>query len=96
MSERQARRASNYQRLAAQFLLQEANTYPLITVTDCTVSDDLTHATIFIAVTPPEKADEALTYLKRKRSDLREYIKKHSRSKHTPTFEVAPSQNSDV
>lgn len=68
----------------AKFIREEANTNPLITVTNLIISSDYGHVRVLITTIPDSKEQEALIFLKRKGSELREYIKKHARLKHIP------------
>jgi len=67
--------------LSAQFLGKENNRTSLITVTDCNVSSDFKKATIFFTVLPDSKEHDALEFSKRKRSDLRNFLKKNMQIK---------------
>jgi ribosome-binding factor A len=84
---RRERFNSTLARVAAEFLKEEANTSPLITVIDCVLSSDERHATIIVSVIPEDKADAALVFLKRKRSELQEYARDHIRSRALPAFD---------
>jgi len=74
--------------LGAQFLERENNRTSLITVTSCSVSPDLKRATIFITIFPDKKEISALGFVKRKRKDLRSYLKKNMRIKIIPFIEI--------
>jgi len=74
--------------LSAIFLEREKNKISLITVTSCNVSPDLKYATIFITVIPDEKESDALNFAKRKRGELRTYIKKNIQIKNTPLIDI--------
>lgn len=87
-SSRQEKVAEQLRQFAAQFLEIESNRQSLITVTACDISADLKRATVFITVMPEDKEEAALQFAKRKRSDLREYVKKHIRIKQIPFFEI--------
>ncbi len=87
MNERDHRLESSFARIAAEFLQEEANSDPLITVTRCQIEDRGRLATIFISVLPAEKSESAMNYLRRKRSDLRTYAKTHIRTHTIPTFD---------
>ena len=76
MIQRNEKVANLIKELGAQFLERENNRTSLITVTSCTVSPDLKRATIFITVFPDKKENGALGFVKRKRKDLRTYLKK--------------------
>lgn len=74
--------------LAAQFLARENNRTSLITVTSCNTSPDMKRATIFITVLPESKEHDALDFAKRKRADLRDYLKKNMEVKTIPFIDI--------
>lgn len=69
---------------AAAFLLDVSNSNPLITVTDAKIMDNAKLATIFITVFPVEKEEEALDFVKRKRSEFKHYLKDNARLRVIP------------
>lgn len=75
--------------LAADFFNEISNRVSLITVTDVALSQDGKHATVFISVYPAEHVEAALDFLKRKRSELREHVKRSTNLKHVPLFDVS-------
>jgi len=80
------------QKLAADFLESESNRTSLITVTGANVSSDLRSAEIFITVLPVEAEGDALNFVKRKRSDLRDYLKKRTKMRVIPFLEFVIDQ----
>lgn len=70
----------------ADFIRSESNASPLITVTRVTTSPDFHEAMIFVTVYPDDKETEVINFLKRKGSDLRDYVKKHARLRSIPFF----------
>ena len=82
--------AELFQRLTAQFLEIESNRTSLITVTKFDLAPKLGKGIAFITVLPESAEAAALDFAKRKRSDLREYFKKHSRTRVIPfiDFEI--------
>ena len=88
MTDRQEKVAQFIKQLSAEFLGRENNNTSLITVTNCTVSPDLKHGTLFITVFPETKEAAALEFAKRKRSDLREVLKKNMQIKSIPFMEI--------
>ena len=84
MSDRHHRVASLLREIIADFIQQEANTNPLITVTYVTTSLDYRHITAFFTTVPSGKEKDAEIFLKRSGSELRSYIKKHSNLKIVP------------
>jgi ribosome-binding factor A len=90
MSERHLKVVLLMQELAAKFIQHEANTDPLITVTNANASPDFKNVTIFITTIPDTKQNDALVFLKRSGSAMRTYIKKHTSMKVIPhiDFEI--------
>ena len=75
--------------LAAEFISAEANSTPLITVTNIRLSPDFREATVFVTVYPEAGEKEALIFLKRKRSDLRNFVKSRTKTEILPRFDFA-------
>lgn len=73
--------------LAATFIADEANPSPLITVIAVETTPDLKQATVLVSVFPEAQEHEALTFLKRKGSDLRGFVKQKVNLKDIPFFE---------
>ncbi|TAK57237.1 ribosome-binding factor A [Patescibacteria group bacterium] len=73
--------------LAAQFLQIESNGTSLITVTDVVISDDGKSARILFSVFPEGKEKGVLDFVKRKRSEFRQYVKDNSRLMRIPFFD---------
>lgn len=73
--------------LAATFVRQEANSNPLITVTNVDLSPDMRRAIIFVTTIPDGKEQEALIFLKRNGTNLRTFIKQKGRFKTIPHLE---------
>ena len=88
MTQRNEKVANLIKELSAQFLGRENNKTSLITVTACTVSPDLKRATIFITVLPEQKEHDALDFAKRKRKELREFLKKNLEIKNIPFIDI--------
>lgn len=74
--------------MSARFLEEESNRASLITVTNCTVSNDIKNATIYITVLPKEKEASAFGFAKRKRKDIRALLKKSLNTKIIPFIEI--------
>jgi len=88
MTQRQEKVAGIVKKLSAQFLQIESSGQSLITVTNCTISQDLKNATIFISVLPEKSEEYAINFIKRKRSDMRDYIKKNTKMRVLPFLDV--------
>ena len=86
--ERNIKVANQIKELAAEFLGRENNRTSLITVTSCNTSPDLKKATIFITVLPNSKEHDALDFAKRKRAEIRDYLKKKMVLKIIPFLDV--------
>lgn len=89
MTNRNEKVANYIKELAAEFLGRENNRTSLITVTSATCSPDLKRATIFITVLPNSKEKSALEFVKRKRGELREFLKKNMQTKMIPFIDIA-------
>lgn len=74
--------------LAAVFFESETNKSSMITVTDCKISEDSKRGLIFITVFPEDKEEEALNFTKRKRTELRDYVKEKLNIKIIPFLEI--------
>lgn len=84
MSERTNRMSEQLKHLAAEFINRESNRTSLITITNIDLAKDLGNVVILFTVFPTDRSEEALHFLKRMRSDFREYVKKHSKLKRIP------------
>ena len=89
MNDRSTRVIALLQELAAEFLRQEANTDPMITVTNVTTSPDFRKATIFVTVYPEGRDEDALIFLKRKGKEFRDFVKKKANLKRIPFFDFS-------
>ena len=88
MTQRNEKMGNLIKELSAQFLNRENNRTSLITVTSCATSPDLKRATIYVTVLPDSKENSALGFLKRKRGELREFLKKNMKVKIIPFLDV--------
>ena len=88
MTKRNEKVANLIKELSAQFLGRENNKTSLITITSCTVSPDLKSATIFMTVLPDSKENSALGFAKRKRRDLRKFLKENIQIKTIPFIDI--------
>ena len=88
MSERNEKIAQFVKELSATFLGRENNKTSLVTVTSCNTSPDLKKATIFITVLPANKEKAVLDFAKRKRPELREFLKKNMQTKIIPFIDI--------
>jgi ribosome-binding factor A len=87
--ERKQKVAEYIKELTAEFLLKENNNTSLITVTSATCSPDLKRGTVYITVLPESREAGALDFVKRKRKELREFLKKNMNTKNIPFIDVA-------
>lgn len=84
MSERQAKVGNLLKEHVATFVLHEANTNPMITITRVDMSPDLKRAIVFFTTIPDGKEADALIFLKRSGSDMRQYLKQKAQFKRIP------------
>jgi ribosome-binding factor A len=88
MSQRMQKVEQLVKELTAQFLNRESTNASLITVTSASVSPDLKKATIFITAFPDTGEKTALLFAKRKRSEMREFLKEYMQTKNVPFIDV--------
>ena len=72
---------------AAEFLVREANTQSLITVTRVDMGPDSKSANIFITVFPEKAEAAAVAFANRHRGDFGEFFKKQRRGAYPPRVE---------
>ena len=89
MSQRQEKVEQQLQAHIATFIMQEANTNPLITVTHIEASPDLKNATVYFTTIPETGQDNALIFLKRLGTEVRTYVKNKMSMKAIPHFDFA-------
>ncbi|MBL7045972.1 MAG: ribosome-binding factor A [Parcubacteria group bacterium] len=61
--------------LVTEFLNTEANRTSLVTVTGSRMTKDLKHVTILLSVMPTEQEEQVLHFARRKRSEVKEFLK---------------------
>ena len=89
VDKRRQKRIENYLiELASEFVKLKSTRRSLITITKATVLPNLTKATFYVSVLPEEFEKEALNFLRRKRPELREFIKKNSKLRKIPFVEI--------
>lgn len=96
MNDRHQRVESLLRELVAEFIRNEANPNPLITITRVTASPDCRNATVFFTTIPEDREQDALIFMKRSAGNLRTAIKKHSRLKTIPHFIFLIDQNERI
>ena len=84
MSERQAKVGNLLKEHVATFVLHEANTDPMITITRVDMSPDLKRAIIFFTTISDGREEDALIFLKRNGSEMRTYLKRKALFKRIP------------
>ncbi len=88
--DRSDRMKSLLMEMIAKFIREEANTNPLITVSNLVVSPNNRDVKVLFTTIPDSGEGDALIFLKRKGTDLRNYIKKNGRFQYIPhiDFEI--------
>jgi ribosome-binding factor A len=86
-SDKHVRFAGIISELAARFIQSEANTNPMITVTRVDLSKDWKSVIVFVTTIPDGREGDAMIFLKRNASNMRNFFKKHGRMKHIPHLE---------
>jgi ribosome-binding factor A len=84
-TERQVKVGLTVRNIAQDFFQRESSGASLITVTRAEISRDLKNTDIYITVLPESKEEQALSFAKRMRTDLRTEIKKKLHIRTVPT-----------
>jgi ribosome-binding factor A len=87
-TERQVKIGLQIRNIAQDFFQKESSGVSLITVTRANISRDLERSTIFITVLPENKEEQALSFARRMRTDLRTEIKNKLRIRKIPNVEI--------
>jgi ribosome-binding factor A len=74
-------------RKASEFIQRESNGQSLVTVTNISTSKDFKNATIFVTVFPDHKNQAVMDFLKRQRSNFRNFVKSTTRLNKIPLFD---------
>lgn len=88
MSQRTEKVGEVIKQLTAEFIERENNRSSLITVTRADVSADLKNATVYVTVLPEEKEGPAIDFLKRKRREIKDYLKKNLSIARVPFVDI--------
>lgn len=90
MEHRAEKISNNIKELLGAFIEENSNRKSMITITNIYLTSDFKRVTLFVTVFPEQSENAALDFLKRQRSDARDYLKKHSRLARLPfiDFEI--------
>ena len=88
MTLRQQKINNTLKEVVANFLERQSNNTSLITVMSVDVSPDLKNAKVYISVLPEDKEKAALDFCKRKRSDVKNEIKKKMNLRVIPFVDI--------
>ncbi len=90
MEHRSEKISNNIKELLGAFIEENSNRKSMITITNIYLTSDFKRVTLFVTVFPEQSENAALDFLKRQRSDGRDYLKKHSRLARLPfiDFEI--------
>ena len=86
-TDRRTKVAAIIQELTAMFIRNEANSDPLITVTNIDLSPDFKRAIIFVTTIPDGREHDAVIFLKRNASELRHFLRAKSKIGNIPHLE---------
>ena len=87
--DRHDRATSLIKEVVASYIQREANTNPLITVTNTSISPDYRRVTIFFTTIPDGRENDALVFLQRNAGEIRHHLKQKTRLKIIPHLEFA-------
>lgn len=90
MDHRAEKISNNIKELIGAFIEENSNRQSMITITNVHLTSDFKKVTLFVTVFPEQSENAGLDFLKRQRSDARDYLKKHSRLARLPfiDFEI--------
>ncbi len=71
-------------KLFAEFIERESNKSSLVTVTRCEISSDRKNIDVFFSVLPVDEEKRVLSFLKRRKWDARDYMKKRIQTRVIP------------
>lgn len=89
MKDRRERMKEHLRAVMSAFIEEKSNRTSLITITDVALSPDLKAATFLISVFPRDGEESALNFLRRKRSECREHLKRTLVMKSIPHVDFA-------
>jgi ribosome-binding factor A len=89
---RQEKVSSIIRKTAAEFLRLESGKNSMITPIKAEVSKDLKNSTVFVTVFPETEEEKAMEFLKRRRSDFRDFFKTQVKIKTIPFFDFKVDQ----
>lgn len=87
-NERQIKIGLEIRNIAQNFFQKETSGISLITVTKANISKDLKNTDIYITVLPKNREEQALSFAKRMRTNLRTDIKNKMRIRTIPKVEI--------
>jgi ribosome-binding factor A len=90
MEHRSEKISQHLKEIIGSFIEENSNRKSMITITNTHLSPDFKKVVLFVTVFPEQSENAALDFLKRQRSEAREYLKKHSRIARLPfiDFEI--------
>ncbi len=86
-SSRQKKLQELIRQIASDFISKETNATSLITVTSVDISPNLASCDLLVTVFPESATESALNFLKRKRPELKKYIKSKMHIRRIPFFD---------
>lgn len=78
------------QKIISGAIQEFSNRQSLITVTRCDISPDFKNVTVFVTVLPEGYEENAISFLKRRRDEIRDIVRNKFRGKRLPflAFEI--------
>lgn len=87
--DRHNRATSLIKSVVASYIAREANINPMITITKANISPDYRRATIFFTTLPDARENDALIFLQRNASEIRQQLKLKTRLKNIPQLDFS-------
>lgn len=87
--DRHDRAISLIKEVVAEYISKEANTNPMITVTNANISPDYKRVTIFFTTLPDGRESDALIFLQRNAKEIRHTLMQKTRLKNIPHLDFS-------
>lgn len=92
MTERGEKMAKELRKLVSEFLARHTNKTSLITITNLKLSNDFKNGTVYLTVLPRDKEQAGISFVRRHLHDIREYLKKHMKTRTIPFLSIEIDQ----
>lgn len=85
---RQEKMNKEVTKIVGRFLADASNRTSLITISRADIAPDFRQGTLYVTVLPEEKEEQALLFLDRNRTDIRNYLRKNLAMRRIPFLKI--------